>query len=52
MSGELHTDVEPEEVPPSSPWLGRERLAGLSLIGLDCWRSGRARTCPSPPSSA
>ena len=34
MSGELHTDVEPEEVPPSSPWLGRERLAGLSLIGL------------------
>jgi hypothetical protein len=35
MSGELHTDVEPEEVPPSSPWLGRERLAGLSLIGLE-----------------
>ena len=34
MSGELHTDVEPEEVPPSSPWLGRERLAGLSLVGL------------------
>jgi hypothetical protein len=34
MSGELHTDVEPEEAPPSSPWLGRERLAGLSLIGL------------------
>ena len=34
MSGELHPDVEPEEVPPSSPWLGRERLAGLSLIGL------------------
>ena len=34
MSGELHTDVEPEEAPPSSPWLGRERLAGLSLIGV------------------
>lgn len=34
MSGDLHTDIEPEEVPPSSPWLGRERLAGLSLIGL------------------
>ena len=34
MSGELHTDADPEEVPPSSPWLGRERLAALSLIGL------------------
>jgi hypothetical protein len=34
MSGEFHPDAEPEEVPPSSPWLGRERLAGLSLIGL------------------
>ena len=34
MSGDLHTEVEPEEVAPSSPWLGRERLAGLSLVGL------------------
>lgn len=34
MSGELHIEAEAEEAPPSSPWLGRERLAGLSLIGL------------------
>jgi Tripartite tricarboxylate transporter TctB family len=34
VSGELHPGLEPEEVPASSPWLGRERLAGLSLIGL------------------
>lgn len=34
MSGDLDTDIEPEEVPPSSPWLGRERLAGLAMIGL------------------
>ena len=34
MSGELHSDAEPEGVPAPSPWLGRERLAGLSLIGL------------------
>lgn len=31
MSGEIETELE---TPPSTPWLGRERLAGLSLVGL------------------
>lgn len=34
MNADLHTHPEPEEAPPSSPWLGRERLAGLSLAGV------------------
>ena len=33
MSGEIETEVE-VEVPPSTPWLGRERLAGVALVGL------------------
>ncbi|WP_096784770.1 tripartite tricarboxylate transporter TctB family protein [Rhodobacter sp. CZR27] len=42
MAGDVHLDIDPEEVPPSSPWLGRERLAGLSLVGfgaLALWAS-------------
>jgi hypothetical protein len=31
MSGDIETEIE---TPPSTPWLGRERLAGLSLVGL------------------
>jgi hypothetical protein len=31
MSGEIETELE---TPPSTPWLGRERLAGLCLVGL------------------
>jgi hypothetical protein len=31
MSGDIETEFE---TPPSTPWLGRERLAGLSLVGL------------------